>query len=369
LTIDWLQLAEGVGGLLGLGAAGLFVLFMLFGQRIQYRLALGSISRSVRRLDMMSDRAKQSTVRYLSTTGKASGDVAGKVNQLMDYAMIMPVDLDPAGVVQKIEHVTSLGDDRIRAEIQEMMKGSDPVSVSIAQNLIELSASLNLMRKVVRHFYITGRKTRSLAQLSQLQMAMPQVLQQATTLDRAMDSIRLGQPIGDGIGPLVVSKLVGKTPQETIAKDTTLATIDYKGRTLYAVKAEGPTGYVGQPGVAIRKVVEEMKVPLDGIIMVDAALKLEGEPTGEVAEGAGAAIGGIGVEKYQIEEVATKHSIPLYAVLVKESDTEAITTMKQEIVDAIPRVMEVISGIIEKRTKEGGKVLLAGIGNTLGVGQ
>jgi hypothetical protein len=116
-------------------------------------------------------------------------------------------------------------------------------------------------------------------------------------------------------------------------------------------------------------VVEEMKVPLNSIIMVDAALKLEGEPTGEVSEGVGAAIGGIGVEKFQIEDVATKHGIPVYAVLVKESDSEAMTTMKQEIVDAIPRVMGMVSRIIEQRTKEGEKVLLAGVGNTLGIGQ
>ena len=36
------------------------------------------------------------------------------------------------------------------------------------------------------------------------------------------------------------------------------------------------------------------------IITIDAALKLEGEDTGEVAEGIGAAIGGPGIERYKI---------------------------------------------------------------------
>jgi len=102
---------------------------------------------------------------------------------------------------------------------------------------------------------------------------------------------------------------------------------------------------------------------------VDAALKLEGEKTGEIAEGVGAAIGGIGVEKFQIEEVAANHKIPIYAILVKESDVEAITTMKKEIGDAVRLVMERMKRLIAERTSEGDSVVLIGVGNTLGVGQ
>jgi hypothetical protein len=358
-----------IGGILGLVTTAFFLAFVLFGQRIQYRMALGGLRRSVERLDVLSERARKETVEYLIDAGGDSGVMADGVEQLLNYVMIMPVDLDPTGIVPKIEHMANTGDERIRAEVGRLLKGADPVSISIAQNLLELSSALNVIHKVVRHFFMTGVKTRSFITLSQLQMAMPQVLQQATILEKAVGSIKLGQPVGDGIGPMIASRFIGKSAQEPIAKDTVLSTIPYKGRTLYVVKAEGPAGYVGQPGVAIRKVVEEMGVPLTSIIMVDAAMKLEGEPTGEVAEGVGAAIGGMGVEKFQIEEVASKHKIPLYAILIKESDLEAITTMKQEIVDAIPKVVAIISKIVEQGTNEGGKVLLAGIGNTLGIGQ
>lgn len=369
IAIGWMQIVVDIGGIMGLTTTALFLAFVLFGQRLQYRMTLGGIRRSIDRLDVMSAKARKETIDYLTDTGRAQGDVTGRVNQLMDYVTIMPVDLDPTGIVPKIEHIANTGDERLREEVSGMLRDADPVSTSIAQNLVELSSALNMMHKVVRHFYITGVKTKSLATLSQLQMVMPMVLQQASTMEKAVLSIKLGQPVGDGIGPLVASKFIGKTTQESIARDTTLSTVEYRGRTLYIVKAEGPTGYVGQPGVAIRKVVEDMRVSLNGIIMVDAALKLEGEKTGEVAEGVGAAIGGYGVEKFQIEEVASEHKIPLYAILVKESDLEVITTMKQEIVDAIPKVTGIISKIIDQRTKEGEKVLLAGIGNTLGIGQ
>lgn len=103
--------------------------------------------------------------------------------------------------------------------------------------------------------------------------------------------------------------------------------------------------------------------------MIDAALKLEGENTGEVAEGAGAAIGGIGVDKYKIEEIASKNGIPLYAVIIKESIIEAITCMTKEIVDSIPKAFNRIDYLLENRTKEGDTVIVVGVGNSLGVGQ
>ena len=96
-----------------------------------------------------------------------------------------------------------------------------------------------------------------------------------------------------------------------------------------------------------------MKVELSAIIMADAALKLEGEKTGEMVEGMGAAIGGIGTEKFGIEEVAAKHAIPIYAILVKESQIEALTVMRKEIADASQAVLEAANAVIEQRTKRG----------------
>jgi hypothetical protein len=43
--------------------------------------------------------------------------------------------------------------------------------------------------------------------------------------------------------------------------------------------------------------------------------------------------------------------------------------MRKEITDATEKVHNLINNLIEEKTKEGDKVLLAGIGNSLGVGQ
>ena len=140
-----------------------------------------------------------------------------------------------------------------------------------------------------------------------------------------------------------------------------------EGRRVIALKAEGPGGNVGKPGDAIRQILEENNGKASMIIMVDAALKLEGEKTGEVTEGIGAAIGGIGTERYKIEEEATKFGIPVYAIVIKQSILEAVTTMKKEIADAAEPVMESIKRLILEHTKEGELIIVAGIGNTAGI--
>ena len=80
---------------------------------------------------------------------------------------------------------------------------------------------------------------------------------------------------------------------------------------------------VGMPEVAVQKLTEDPLNKISMLVMIDAALKLEGENTGEIAQGIGAAIGGIGTEKFRIEEAATKNNIPMYAIVVKETMLEA----------------------------------------------
>lgn len=347
-----------------------FILITFFYQtKIQSYMALNEISRGLTRLKVMKDKARKEAIDYLVNVGKASSDPAQRVDQFLDYVTIMPVDIDPAGLVGKIDHVVTTNNDRVRAEVGALLGQGNPVTVSISENLLEVATSLNIIHKIVRHFYLLGKKTNSYFTLIQLQMLMPMIIQEADALLNAVDSFKVGQPVGDGIGPVVVSKYMASKEKRIVAKDTVMAITEYKGRKLYVLKADGPMAYVGQPGVAMKKIVEEMGVKPSAIIMIDAALKLEGEKTGEIAEGVGAAIGGIGVEKFQIEEVATKAKTPLYAILVKQSILEAITVMRKEVAEAADKVVQVLNRLIEEKTKEGDEVVVAGIGNTLGVAQ
>jgi hypothetical protein len=364
-----LQIPADSGTLLYIASLAFFVVYGLYATRIQVYFALNDIGRGLNKLKVMKDKSRKEAIDYLVGVGKAAPDPTPRVDQFLDYVTIMPVDLDPQGLVNKIDHVVTTNNDRVRAEVSTLLGQTTPVTVSISENLLEVASALNMIHKVVRHYYLLGKKTNSYFTLIQLQMILPMIIQEADALLNAVDSFKVGQPVGDGIGAMTVSRLMVGKEKRVIAKDTVLAITEYKGRKLYVLKADGPMGYVGQPGVAIRKVVEEMGAKPSAIIMIDAALKLEGEKTGEIAEGVGAAIGGIGVEKFQIEEVATKNKIPLYAILVKQSILEAITVMRKEIAEASDKVTQVLNRLIEEKTKEGDEVLVAGIGNSLGVAQ
>ena len=351
-----------------------FIFITFFYQtRIQSYLALNDISRGLNKLKVMKDKARKEAIDYLVNVGKAPSDPAQRVDQFLDYVTIMPVDVDPNGIINKIDHVVTTSNDRVRAEVGALLKSqgmeANPVTVSISENLLEVATSLNQIHKIVRHFYLLGKKTNSYFTLIQLQMLMPMIIQEADALLNAVDSFKVGQPVGDGIGPVVVSRYMAGKEKRVVAKDTVMAITEYKGRKLYVLKADGPMAYVGQPGVAMKKIIGDMGVKPSAIVMIDAALKLEGEKTGEIAEGVGAAIGGIGVEKFQIEEVATQAKVPLYAILVKQSILEAITVMRKEIAEAADKVSQVLNRVIEEKTKEGDEVVVAGIGNTLGVAQ
>jgi hypothetical protein len=99
---------------------------------------------------------------------------------------------------------------------------------------------------------------------------------------------------------------VASKEKKLITKETVFTN---NGRKLYCIKSQEPNGRIRRPGEAVQRLIDELRLRIDVIIMVEAALKLEGEKTAEIAEGIGSAIDGIGVEKYQIEQVATRFNI------------------------------------------------------------
>ena len=223
--------------------------------------------------------------------------------------------------------------------------------------------------KIVRHYLILGKKTKSLMIFVQLDMQLPLLMKTAEAYFTAQKGMSEGKPWGDGLGPLVASKLMYGGAVKPISQEVVYAEVDISNRKAIILKAEGPGGVVGKPGEAVKELVEGRKGKIARIIMIDAAGKLEGETTSEVVEGIGAAIGDPGPEKYKIEEAATKYNIPIDAIICKMDIDEALTTMKKEVAEASDKIVERIRTSIVERTKEGDVVIVAGIGNTMGVAQ
>ncbi len=200
-----------------------------------------------------------------------------------------------------------------------------------------------------------------------LQMILPFIMEQAEALKDAVPAFKQGQPIGDGIGPLVVGEMMLNTKKQKAEFETVYSESEFEGRKLILLKAEGPYATVGRPGEATESLVEKYKP--DIMVMIDAALKFEGEDSGTVAQGFGAAIGGVGTDRFKIEEIATKLDIPVFSIVIKQSVNDAITLMKKEIAAQAENVKTQVYEMITDNTKTGQTALVIGVGNTLGVSQ
>jgi hypothetical protein len=346
-----------------------FIVFIFYGQRIQMYVMIREVEGSLYKLKYIKEEGRKTTIETIKELGKPQTDPSARVDRYLEYFTIQPQSMDPAGIVYKLDHILDVRDTRLKDEVKIIAPASDEVQINNLENTLEAAMALNYIYKIVRHFYIQGKKTLSLYIIMQLQMILPLVMKEAEAYASALKAFAYGQPIGDGAGPLVAAKLMQGYETSKVPKDCVVASVPMEGRTALIIKAEGPGGNVGKPGEAVRSVIEENKGKIANLIMIDAGLKLEGELVGEVAEGIGAAIGGPGVDQFKIEETAVKYQIPLNAVIVKEDIGDAVSPMRKEIADSIDKVIERVKGVILERTKEGDKIIIVGVGNTIGIGQ
>jgi hypothetical protein len=346
-----------------------FIGFIFYGQRIQMYVMIREVEGSLFKLKFMRDEGRKTAIETIKEIGKPSADPSSRVDRYLEYFTIAPQSMDPSGIVYKLDHILDTRDARLKDEVKLMAPASDEVQVYNLENTLEAAMALNFIYKVVRHYYLQGKKTLSLYTIMQLQMILPLVMKEAEAYASALKAFAFGQPIGDGAGPLVAAKLMHGYEVRKVPKDCVVAEVPFENRSAFVLKAEGPGGNVGKPGDAVKTIIDENKGKIAMVIMIDAGLKLEGELVGEVAEGIGAAIGGPGVDAFKIEESIVEYKIPLYAVVVKEDIGDAVSMMRKEISDSADKVIERVKSVVQERTKEGDKIIIVGVGNTIGIGQ
>ncbi len=343
------------------------IIFVFYGQRIQLIIASNEIKTSIKRLEQYKNETRQELVKYVKESLKPKSDPTERIDRFLDYFTVMPVDMDPNGIVPKVRHVIRSREDYTRAHVKSLAEDSDDYEITKVQTLVEVATSLQLIYKIINHLYLTAKKQNNYPLILPLQMMLPFVMEEAEAMKESFPAFKLGQPVGDSIGPMVVGKLMLNTEKRNIAFQTVCSESEHNGRKLILLKAEGPSLTVGRLGDAVEKITKDN--PIDYIIMIDASLKMEGEESATVAQGFGAAIGGIGTERFQIEEIATKNQIPVFAIIIKESVKEAITLMTKDIAEKAEDVRKRVLEMIEENTKSGETVLVVGVGNTSGVSQ
>ncbi len=343
------------------------ILFVFYGQRIQLWVTSSELKKGIKKLDAYRIESRTELINYVKNNLNSKDDPVKKIDKFLDYFTIMPVDMDPNGIVEKVRHTVRSREDYTRAHMLSLSPEMTELELTKVQTLLELASSLQMIHKIINHMFLTAKKQNNYPLILPLQMIFPFIMEQAESMRDAIPAFKKGQPVGDGIGPMVVGKMMLGAAKETIAFQTVFAKTDFEDRTLFLLKAEGPGSTVGRPADALEHIVSNDK--LDAVIMVDAALKMEGEDSSSIAQGFGAAIGGIGIERFQIEAIAVSSNIPILSIVVKQSVYEAITLMTKEISDKADDVRLQVYEMILENTSPGQSVAIIGVGNTSGVPQ
>ena len=371
--------ADPLGLILNLLWFVLIFISLFYGTKLQAYRSQKEIESGLDKLKKWNDEGKQillNKFKKYADKKETEKDLMLKLEDFLSFIAITPIDLDPYGIVPKIDHIIDVRDNRFKQEVMQLAPNimKDSPDAQNLENLLEAAMAVDFIYRLVKHYLILGKKSKSYILLMQISMQMSLILAMAKSYYRATKAFSEGSPIGDGLGPMVAGNFVrnisqnGEVDAIDVAKDTILQEVNFEDRIVYIVRAKGPGGTVGKPGTAIKKLVEQYGDSISRIFMIDAGLKLSGDKTGSIAEGVGAAIGGIGVEKFYIEDSTTQKAIPIDALICRQSLEDAITTMKRPITKSVPDIVERIKMGIRKRTEKGTKIIVAGIGNTIGIG-
>ncbi len=342
---------------------GLFFVFIFFYPRIMISQMMFSLERTVNTLEKWTNEGKNIVIKKI--TKKPSKELREAVNNFLEFFRIEPVNIDPYGVMKKIEHLDVLSDERLKYFAKNIAPKFDTEAQADIVGGLSGAITLHQIAKIVRHYVEMIRKTKNLQLALVLQMQLPMIEKLSRAMLYATEALSNGWPIGDSVGPLVVAHLIGDSHVKEFDDETLYVQKNLFGKQVIIVKAKGPGGRLGKLGRVVEKLSKGKKIAK--IITIDAALKLEGEKTGSVAEGIGVAIGGSGVDRSYIENVSTQSRIPIDAVAIKMSQEEAVMPMKNEIFNSVNHAMKVVEENL-KRTRGHGKIIIVGVGNCSGIG-
>ncbi len=351
------------------GMSILYLFFMPKLMNLQSIFAIRGAKKSLTKLETWSDKSKKKALEKLTNYGKPLKEIKPELEDFLEYFTIEPVSEDPSGVLERLEHILDVRKTEYENKVSRLAPEADSEELADLEMTIEGAASNYAIYKMVRHYISIIEKMGSLQLAQMLQMQLPLLEKMGEAYHKATEAFAEGKVIGDGIGAIVASKMIASNNSELEEKikETIYAKTEIEGRKTFIIKAKGPGGRVGKPGELIKQLAGDKKP--DRILMIDAGQKMEGEESGRVVEGVGAAIGGPPTEKYKIEEVSRKKNIPLDSIVIKEGLEEAITPMSKELFESAEVAVEKVKRAIRNRTEEGDTVFVAGIGNTIGVGQ
>jgi hypothetical protein len=342
-----------------------FIVFMLFGQKLQLMQMLAKIANEMKKLAVLRDSSYKNLRAHIAKfvpTG-LSKEQEARLGNLITSIAIPPVgNLDPAGIVPKMESTYKTYDKYMKSNLRRIIGETSQSDLENVTNTLETAITLDVIHKIVDHYYRLAKKG-GIMGAYMLVMALPELIKMAEAFGEASKHFTTGLPIGDTFGPMVAARFGGSEAQDVSDSETIVRVSGFESRKVITVKARGPGGSVGNPATSIQKVIAQAKPSL--VVTIDAALRMESEKTGDVAEGVGIAMGGNGTERFRIEEATV--GIPVLTVVCKMSLKEAITQMPKAVLDQVGPVFEKVLQLIRENSESGETVIVVGVGNSMGV--
>lgn len=349
----------------------IFILLILFLPIIMRARMISSVAKTVEGMEEVVKEAQNIVVKISKEKGKPATDPTDTINNFMDFFVVPPVNLDPNGLIQRFEKILDLGEERFRDIVEIIAPRASEEEKSNIVMVLKATIGLNNIAKLVKHNLELARKTGNLQILLSLQMNLPLIMGLFKAQTEGAKSFSKGYPVGDGVGPLISSMLMnnivdGKIKETELEyhEDMVVFRKTFQNRNLTIIRAKGPGGRIGKLSKVALSTIDKNNI--DRIITIDAAAKLEGEKTGRVAEGVGIAIGGLGIEKWMIEEKVVSTDMKIDSIIVKMSSEEAIKQMTPEILKGAKEALISLKKSV-LRSPENSNILVIGVGNSCGI--
>ncbi len=325
-----------------------------------------SIARYTYEIETMVKVSKEKLVKISMERGSPDDDPTSAIDNFMEFFVVPPVSLDPAGIMNKFETILDLSEEKFQQMTRTIAPNADDEWRSNITMTLKATLGINGVAKMVRHNLELSRKTGNLQILIMLQMGLPMIMRLVRAQYEGVNAFSDGKPVGDGLGPLVTGLLMNDISEDDLKynEELVIGEKQIEERNIVIVRAKGPGARVGKIGKIITSIMEERSIKR--LITVDAAQKLEGEKTGSVAEGIGVVIGGLGVDKWIIEEQMVKKDLQVDAIIVKMGPEEAMCQMTSKILESSEKVLEVLNNSI-LQSEAGSKIMVLGVGNSCGI--
>jgi hypothetical protein len=336
-----------------------FVLIFLY-PRLMLSQLIYKLEQSAAKLEAMSDQSIRIVAK--KTDGKVNAATKKKIEEFTDFFVVEPSNIDPYGLVKKIDQTIRGMEYRFDEFVDEVAKDKTYDYKQEINYGLRAAMGVHQIAKIVRHNVELAKKFKNLQIAMIIQMQMPIIEKIAEGELKGTEAFVNALPIGDSIGPLVAASMMDKSKE--IAEDVMCAETTVEGRKCFVLKAKGPSPHLGRTDEAIAKILKSNKIAR--ILTIDAGQKLEGEKTGSVAEGTGFAMGGW-AQREMIENVLLTKKIPIDGIVIKVGMMEAIMPMKKEVYESLSKTHEFIKKSA-KRIKKNEKMIIIGVGNSSGIG-